>query len=99
MLIIPLEISFGRKFLWRTEWNEISLSNDRRATSRHNSLRKRRGIFHHIPRGPRLIANYSILQVYIAEADGIMEYGASSSLGKRLVAVKFLTQNASEKEK
>ncbi|XP_065221336.1 discoidin domain-containing receptor 2 isoform X2 [Planococcus citri] len=38
-------------------------------------------------------------RVYIAEADGIMEYGATSSLGKRLVAVKFLMQNASEKEK
>lgn len=37
--------------------------------------------------------------VYIAEADGIMEYCTPSSLGKRLVAVKFLTQNASEKEK
>ncbi|XP_024085741.1 discoidin domain-containing receptor 2-like, partial [Cimex lectularius] len=37
--------------------------------------------------------------VYVAEADGIPEYGLNASLGKRLVAVKFLLQNASEKEK
>ncbi|XKL63914.1 hypothetical protein PGB90_006278 [Kerria lacca] len=37
--------------------------------------------------------------IYVAEADGIMEYDMPSSLGKRLVAVKFLTQNAGEKEK
>ncbi|KAK6628856.1 hypothetical protein RUM43_002672 [Polyplax serrata] len=37
--------------------------------------------------------------VYIAEADGILEYGSTTSLGKRLVAVKFLLHNASEKEK
>lgn len=35
----------------------------------------------------------------MAEADGILEYGTATSLGKRLVAVKFLLQNASEKEK
>lgn len=39
------------------------------------------------------------VQVYVAEADGIPEYGASVSLGQRLVAVKFLLQNANEKEK
>lgn len=37
--------------------------------------------------------------VYVAEADGIPEYGLQASLGKRLVAVKFLLRNASEKEK
>ncbi|XP_018915516.2 LOW QUALITY PROTEIN: discoidin domain-containing receptor 2 [Bemisia tabaci] len=37
--------------------------------------------------------------IYVAEADGIPEYGIAASLGKRLVAVKFLLQNASEKEK
>ncbi|XP_046678553.1 discoidin domain-containing receptor 2-like isoform X2 [Homalodisca vitripennis] len=37
--------------------------------------------------------------VYVAEADGILEYGTTTSLSKRLVAVKFLLQNASEKEK
>lgn len=39
------------------------------------------------------------LQVYIAEADRITEYSSSLSLGKRLVAVKFLGENAPEKEK
>ncbi|XP_054275572.1 discoidin domain-containing receptor 2-like isoform X2 [Macrosteles quadrilineatus] len=37
--------------------------------------------------------------VYVAEADGILEYGTTTSLSKRLVAVKFLLHNASEKEK
>ncbi|XP_054275627.1 discoidin domain-containing receptor 2-like [Macrosteles quadrilineatus] len=37
--------------------------------------------------------------VYIAEADGIPEYGSPASLGNRLVAVKFLLHNATEKEK
>lgn len=37
--------------------------------------------------------------VYIAEADGITEYSSTTSLGKRLVAIKFLMENASEKEK
>lgn len=37
--------------------------------------------------------------VYVAEADGIPEYGVTTSLGKRPVAVKFLLPNASEKEK
>nr|CAD7570731.1 unnamed protein product [Timema californicum] len=36
--------------------------------------------------------------VYVAEADGILEYGMAASLGKRLVAVKFLLHDASEKE-
>nr|CAD7425483.1 unnamed protein product [Timema monikensis] len=38
-------------------------------------------------------------EVYVAEADGILEYGMAASLGKRLVAVKFLLHDASEKEK
>ncbi|XP_018324975.1 epithelial discoidin domain-containing receptor 1 [Agrilus planipennis] len=37
--------------------------------------------------------------VYIAEADSISEYSSVVSLGKRLVAIKFLGENASEKEK
>lgn len=37
--------------------------------------------------------------VYIAEADGISEYGTPATLGKRLVAVKFLLQEAPEKDK
>lgn len=37
--------------------------------------------------------------VYVAEADGIPEYGLNASLGKRLVAVKFLLRNATVKEK
>ncbi|KAL7292879.1 hypothetical protein TKK_0013549 [Trichogramma kaykai] len=37
--------------------------------------------------------------VYIAEAEGIPEYGSSTTLGKRLVAVKFLLPEANEKEK
>ncbi|KAG8321112.1 DNA damage responsive protein [Homalodisca vitripennis] len=37
--------------------------------------------------------------VYIAEADGISEYGSTTTLGNRLVAVKFLLHNATEKEK
>ncbi|KAK3922818.1 Discoidin domain-containing receptor 2 [Frankliniella fusca] len=37
--------------------------------------------------------------LYVAEADGIPEYGTTTSLGKRLVAVKFLNQGAGEKEK
>ncbi|KAF6200531.1 hypothetical protein GE061_004974 [Apolygus lucorum] len=37
--------------------------------------------------------------VYVAEADGIPEYGMTTSLGKRLVAVKFLLNSATEKEK
>ncbi|KAL1117264.1 hypothetical protein AAG570_004590, partial [Ranatra chinensis] len=37
--------------------------------------------------------------LYVAEADGIPEYGVTTSLGKRLVAVKFLLHNASEQER
>ncbi|KAL0101425.1 hypothetical protein PUN28_018925 [Cardiocondyla obscurior] len=37
--------------------------------------------------------------VYVAEAEGIPEYGTKTTLGKRLVAVKFLLPEASEKEK
>lgn len=37
--------------------------------------------------------------VYVAEAEGIPEYGTATTLGKRLVAVKFLLPEASEKEK
>ncbi|KAG5315423.1 DDR2 protein, partial [Pseudoatta argentina] len=37
--------------------------------------------------------------VYVAEAEGIPEYGTTTALGKRLVAVKFLLPEASEKEK
>lgn len=37
--------------------------------------------------------------VYIAEADGITEYSSNLSLGTRLVAIKFLGDNALEKEK
>ncbi|XP_077301653.1 discoidin domain-containing receptor 2-like [Arctopsyche grandis] len=37
--------------------------------------------------------------VYVAEAEGIPEYGSSICSEKRLVAVKFLLQDASEKEK
>lgn len=43
--------------------------------------------------------NYARVQVYVAEAEGIPEYGTTSSVGKRLVAVKFLLPEASEKEK
>ncbi|XP_015126080.1 epithelial discoidin domain-containing receptor 1 isoform X2 [Diachasma alloeum] len=38
--------------------------------------------------------------IYVAEAEGIPDYGTSiTTLGKRLVAVKFLLPEASEKEK
>ncbi|XP_015177984.1 PREDICTED: epithelial discoidin domain-containing receptor 1-like [Polistes dominula] len=37
--------------------------------------------------------------VYVAEAEGIPEYGTTTTLGKRFVAVKFLLPEASEKEK
>ncbi|CAL7940306.1 unnamed protein product [Xylocopa violacea] len=37
--------------------------------------------------------------VYVAEAEGIPEYGTTTTVGKRLVAVKFLLPEASEKEK
>ena len=38
--------------------------------------------------------------MYIAEADGIPDYKcANSSTQKRLVALKFLMKNATEKEK
>ncbi|XP_043286407.1 epithelial discoidin domain-containing receptor 1-like [Venturia canescens] len=37
--------------------------------------------------------------VYVAEAEGIPEYGTTTTLGKRLVAVKFLLPEATEKEK
>lgn len=40
-----------------------------------------------------------MLQLFVAEADGIPEYGTTTSIGKRLVAVKFLNQGAGEKEK
>lgn len=41
-----------------------------------------------------------LFQVYVAEAEGIPEYGTTTTtLGKRLVAVKFLLPDASEKEK
>ncbi|XP_071444352.1 discoidin domain-containing receptor 2-like [Hetaerina americana] len=45
------------------------------------------------------LADGSFGTVYVAEADGIPEYGGAASLGKRLVAVKFLLHNAAEKEK
>ncbi|XP_076386248.1 discoidin domain-containing receptor 2 isoform X1 [Megachile rotundata] len=37
--------------------------------------------------------------VYVAEAEGIPEYGTTTSVGKRLVAVKFLLSEACEKQK
>ncbi|XP_034232582.1 discoidin domain-containing receptor 2-like [Thrips palmi] len=37
--------------------------------------------------------------LYVAEAEGIADYGGGGSTGARLVAVKFLNQGASEKEK
>lgn len=40
-----------------------------------------------------------LIKVYVAEAEGIPEYGTTTTLGKRLVAVKFLLPEASEKEK
>jgi len=40
-----------------------------------------------------------LFQLYVAEADGIPEYGTKTTVGKRLVAVKFLNQGAGEKEK
>lgn len=43
--------------------------------------------------------NFILFQVYIAEADGIAEYATQTTLGKRLVAVKFLLQDAAEKDK
>ena len=39
------------------------------------------------------------IKVYVAEAEGIPEYGTTTTVGKRLVAVKFLLPEASEKEK
>lgn len=38
-------------------------------------------------------------KVYVAEAEGIPEYGTTTTLGKRLVAVKFVLPEASEKKK
>lgn len=40
-----------------------------------------------------------LIKVYVAEAEGIPEYGTTTTLGKRLVAVKFLLPEATEKEK
>lgn len=40
-----------------------------------------------------------LIKVYVAEAEGIPEYGTTATLGKRLVAVKFLLPDANEKEK
>ncbi|XP_046997126.1 discoidin domain-containing receptor tyrosine kinase B-like [Schistocerca americana] len=37
--------------------------------------------------------------VYIAEADGVPEYGKATTLGKRLVAVKLLPTGAADQEK
>ncbi|XP_043585746.1 discoidin domain-containing receptor 2-like isoform X2 [Bombus pyrosoma] len=37
--------------------------------------------------------------VYVAEAEGIPEYGTTTTVGKRLVAVKFLLPEVTEKEK
>ncbi|XP_026277610.2 discoidin domain-containing receptor 2-like isoform X2 [Frankliniella occidentalis] len=37
--------------------------------------------------------------LYVAEAEGIPDYGGGNSMDTRLVAVKFLNQGASEKEK
>ncbi|XP_049828214.1 discoidin domain-containing receptor 2-like [Schistocerca gregaria] len=37
--------------------------------------------------------------VYVAEADGIPEYGSSATLGKRLVAVKFLPTASTEQQR
>lgn len=42
---------------------------------------------------------FMLIQVYVAEAEGIPEYGTTTTLGKRLVAVKFLLPEANEKEK
>ena len=49
--------------------------------------------------GLQRIIYHLVLQVYVAEADGIPEYGSAASLGKRLVAVKFLLHDACEREK
>lgn len=47
-----------------------------------------------------LMCIYSMfVQVYIAEADGISEYGNTVTPSNRLVAVKFLSNNATEREK
>lgn len=51
--------------------------------------------YHHIS----CFSFYCCLQVYIAEADGISEYSSTLSLGTRLVAIKFLGEDASDKEK
>ncbi|XP_051161708.1 discoidin domain-containing receptor tyrosine kinase B-like [Leptopilina boulardi] len=45
------------------------------------------------------IADGAFGSVYVAEAEGIPEYGTTTTLGKRLVAVKFLLPEANEKEK
>lgn len=52
-----------------------------------------------IPEPSPFASNMLNLQVYIAEANGITEYSSSMSLGTRLVAIKFLGENSSEKEK
>lgn len=38
-------------------------------------------------------------QVYVAEADGVPEYNGTITSEKRLVAVKFLSHDASLKER
>lgn len=48
---------------------------------------------------PTYILQQTLFQVYIAEADGITEYSTTFSLGTRLVAIKFLGDSATEKEK
>ncbi|KAK2586853.1 hypothetical protein KPH14_009791 [Odynerus spinipes] len=45
------------------------------------------------------LAEGALGTVYVAEAEGIPEYGTTTTLGKRFVAVKFLLPEASEKEK
>lgn len=52
------------------------------------------------PQRPLDDRNPLCLQLYVAEAEGIPDYGGGGgSMGPRLVAVKFLNQGASEKEK
>lgn len=46
-----------------------------------------------------IYTHIQLFQVYIAEADGIAEYSSCTSIGTRLVAIKFLGEDAADKEK
>ncbi|KAF4518482.1 hypothetical protein B566_EDAN006487 [Ephemera danica] len=83
-----------------------SRTTGKKSPSHHQEALKRRLEQTVVPEFPRHrlrmltnLAEGAFGKLYVAEADGIPEYGSTKTLGKRFVAVKFLTHNASEAER